>query len=146
MVLPCLRALRIEHQPVEILLDQPHLPGVVGGLEVLQVIAAVDEDEVELAVFGRVALLGEPLVEYQIVLLRRAGDLAPDDERLAAVGRGAGNGAEPPLSFPLSLWERVGVRVYLLEAALQAQTLLTVALERGAEGLGRGDVLDREAD
>ena len=64
-----------------------------------------------------------------------AGELAPDDERLAAVGRGAGDGAEPPRA--------VGV---LLEAALEAQALLAVALERGAEGLRRGDVLDREAD
>ena len=36
--------------------------------------------------FGRVALLGEPLVEHQVVLLRLAGKLAPDDERPAAVG------------------------------------------------------------
>jgi hypothetical protein len=34
----------------------------------------------------------------------------------------------------------------LLDAALQAQALLAVALELGAEGLGRGDVLDGEAD
>ena len=82
-----------------------------------------------------VALLGEPLVEHQVVLLGLAGEFAPDDERLAAIGRGAGDGAEPVRA--------VGV---LLEAALQPQALLAVALERGAEGLGRGDMLDGQAD
>jgi hypothetical protein len=46
------RPLRLEHQPMEVLLDQAHLPGVIGGLEVLQVVAAVDVDEIELAVLG----------------------------------------------------------------------------------------------
>jgi hypothetical protein len=39
---------------VEILLDQSHLPGVVGGLEVLQVIVAVNVDQIELAVLAGV--------------------------------------------------------------------------------------------
>ena len=120
---------------MEVLFDEPHLPKVVGGLEVLEVIAAVDIDEVELAVFGRVALSGEPLVEHQVVLLRLAGELAPDDERPAAVGRGAGDRPEPVPAVRL-----------LLEAALQPQALLAVALERGAAGLRRGDVPDCEAD
>ena len=86
-------------------------------------------------VLGRVALPGEPLVEHQVVLLRFAGELTPDDERPAAIGRGAGDGAEPvrAVCFPL-------------EAALHPQALLAVALERGAESLGRSDALDREAD
>ncbi len=120
---------------MEVFFDEPHLPQVVGGLEVLEVVAAVDVDQVELAVLGRVALPGEPLVEHQVVLLRLAAELAPDDERPAAIGRGAGHGAEPVRAVRL-----------LLEAALQPQALLAVALERGAEGLRRGDVPDREAD
>ncbi len=54
---------------MEVLFDEPHLPQVVRGLEVLEVVAAVDVDDVELAVLGRVALPGEPFVEHQVVLL-----------------------------------------------------------------------------
>ena len=120
---------------MEVLLNEPHLPQVIEGLEVFKVVAAIDVDEVELAVFGRVALPGEPLVKHQVVLLRLAGELAPDDERPAAVGRGAGHGAEPVRAVRL-----------LFEAALQPQALLAVALECGAKGPRCGNVPDREAD
>ena len=132
---PCSHALRVEHQAVEVFLDQPYLPGVVRGLEVLQVVVAVDVDELKLAVLGRVALLGEPLVEHQVVLLRLAGELAPDDQRASAVGRDACDGAKPPRPG--------GV---LLEVALEAQPLLAIALECGCKRLRGGDVLDCEAD
>ena len=46
------QTLRIEHQPVEVLLDQPDLPGVIGRFQVLQIVVAVDVDEVELVVLG----------------------------------------------------------------------------------------------
>jgi hypothetical protein len=89
-------ALRLEHQSVKVLLDQAHLPGVVRGLEILQVVAPVHVDEVELAVLAGVTLFGKPLFEDQVVLFYVADELAPDDERLAAVRRRAGDRAEPP--------------------------------------------------
>src|SRR5690606_8910376 len=94
-------ALHFEHQAEEVLLDQAYLPGVIRGLEVFQVVVAVDVDQVEFTVLAGVALLAEPLVQHQVVALDAfrglaARALAPDDERAAAVRRGAGDGAEPP--------------------------------------------------
>ena len=40
----------VEHQPVEVLLDEAHLPRFVAASKVLEVVVAVDVDEVELAV------------------------------------------------------------------------------------------------
>ena len=85
---------------MEVLFDEPHLPQVIGSLEVLEVVASVNVDEVKLAVFGRVALLGEPLVEDQIILLRLARDLASDDECPTAIGRGTSDHAKPIRAVP----------------------------------------------
>ena len=120
---------------MEVFLDQPNLPQVVGGLKVLEVVAAVHVDEVELAVPGRVALPGEPFVEHQVVLLRLARKLAPDDEGPAAVWRGASDRAEP-----------VRAVLLLLEAVHQSQASLVVTLERCDKGQRCSDVLDSEAD
>jgi len=125
---------------MEVFLDQPHLPGVVGGFEVLQVVATVDVDQVELAVLAAVALLREPFVEHQVVLLdtiRRlaTGTLAPDDQRLAAIGRGARHRAEP-----------IRASVILLDPAFEPKSLFTVPLESGAESLWRGDVPNSQTD
>ena len=80
---------------MEVFFDEPHLPQVVGGLQVFEVVAAIDVDEVKLALIGRVALLGEPCVEHQVVLLRLAGELAPDDERSTTVGFSTCHSTEP---------------------------------------------------
>ena len=58
--------LRLEHQPMEGFLDEAHRPGVGRGLEVLEVVVAVDVDQIvpAAAVFVREpAVPGEPLVE-----------------------------------------------------------------------------------
>src|SRR5262249_4254459 len=89
----------------------------------------------ELTVLAGVALLGEPLVEHQVVLFRVQGELAPNDQRPAAIRRSATDSAEPERATDL-----------LLEATFEAQPLLTVALEGGAEGLRRGKVTDSETD
>jgi hypothetical protein len=75
----------------------------------------------------RVALPGEPLVEHEVVLLRLAGELAPDDQRPAAIGRRAGDGAEP-----------VGPSASCFRRPLRRSRPSRVALEFGGEGLRRG--------
>ena len=93
---------QLEHQPMEGFFDEAHPPGVGRGLEVLQVVVAVDVDEIVPAVLVREpAMPGEPFVEDEVVPLDPLGGLAaralaPDDERPAAVGHGPGDGAEPP--------------------------------------------------
>jgi hypothetical protein len=94
------------------------------GLEILQVVVAVDVDELKLIVLRRVALPCEPLIEHQVVLFRVARQLTPDDERAAPVGRSTHDRAEPPGSGNL-----------LLDAPLEAQPLLGVALKLRAETL-----------
>src|SRR5690606_24564863 len=51
-----LHVLHVEHEPPEFLLDEPDLPGLVGLAEVLQVVVAVDVDDVVFLVTGVVAL------------------------------------------------------------------------------------------
>ena len=120
---------------MEVLLDEPNLPQIVGGFEILQIIAAVDVDEVELAVPGRVTLPSEPLLEHQVILLGIANELAPNDECSTAVRRSPGDRPKP-------IWA-IGI---LRKAVPQPQALLAVALECGAEGLRRSNVMHREAD
>ncbi|MDO8690943.1 MAG: hypothetical protein Q7R39_13190 [Dehalococcoidia bacterium] len=78
----------LEHQPVEVLLDQTYFPGIAGRLQFLRIAVSVDVDEVELAILTGVALSLEPLVKHQVILLLAfgaltAGSLTPDDQRPA---------------------------------------------------------------
>ena len=120
---------------MEFLFDKPHFPQIIGSSNILKIVSAVNVDKFEFIVFGRVALYGEPLVKHQVVPFRFAGELAPDDERSAAVGCNAGHGAEPVRAVFLKL-----------EAAVEAQALLVIALEHCVESLRGGNVPDREAN
>jgi hypothetical protein len=59
--------LHVKHAHPEFFLDEPDLPGLVGLLEVFQVVVTVHVDDVELLVLGVVALLLEPVVQLVVV-------------------------------------------------------------------------------
>ena len=121
---------------MEILLDETNLPQVIWSLEILEIVPAIDVDEVELAVFGRITPPSEPLVQYQIVFFRIASQFAPDDKCSATVGYYTGHSAEP-----------VGATLFLLEASLQTEALLSIVFEcGGVKSLGCGDVVNRKTD
>ncbi len=116
---------------MKIFFDEADFPGGVRQAQVLEVVGAVDVDEVELAVFAGIALCDEPRVEDEVVLFEIAAQVAPDDEGFAAFGRAVGNiafdRAEPP--SPL---------FFLPEPARKPKTPFTVALEGGTKSARRG--------
>ncbi len=134
----CGKALRIanrEHQTTKLALDESDLPSVVWRLEVFEVVTAVDVNQAELTILARVALLGEPLVEDEIVFFGVASELAPDDQGLTIVRHRARNRAEP-----------VGAGLVGPKASLELQPLVEIALKLGGKGLRRGDMMNGEAE
>jgi hypothetical protein len=61
--------LDIEHEAFELVFDAADFPGLVGALEVFQVVVAIDVNQGEFLVFGVVPLLLEKRVEFGVGLL-----------------------------------------------------------------------------
>src|SRR5579875_84516 len=72
----------VKHQPLEFLLNEPDLPGLVRAAEVFQIVVAVHVDDVVLLILRVVALSLEPRIQLIVVQLLR---IAPEDEHALAL-------------------------------------------------------------
>src|SRR6185312_6774876 len=109
---------------------------------------AVHVNEVEFAVLARIALLREPLVEHQVVLLEAFGriatrSLAPNDERSPTIWCLSCDGAEPPTPIRIFLEPR---RELKPPRGIFGEIGIIVSFECRNESARRRNVPNGEAD